>query len=161
MDNLSNHEPYLDLKSHQKDEVYQTLENFAEAIRIGDLVHIMSFYSEDIVAYDMMPPLEFSDKDHYLKSWQECFSNQFKFPISYNYEKQKVYIEGDLCFTHALVYMAGEPENGEKKIEMWMRNTTCLKKFGDKWLITHEHNSIPVDNELKGLANLHPINLLH
>ena len=161
MESLLNHEPYFDSKSHQKHEVHQTLESFAEAIRIGDVNQIMSFYSEDIVAYDMMPPLEFSGKDQYLKSWQECFSNQFKFPIEFNYEKQKIYIEDNICFTHALIYMAGEPENGEKKLEMWMRNTTCLKKIGDKRLITHEHNSIPIDNDLKGLPNLHPINLLH
>ena len=161
MESSTIHEPYFEKKSYPEDEVHQTLENFAIAVSEGDVDQIMSFYSEDIIAYDMMPPLEFVGKDNYQKSWQECFSKRFKFPIEFNYEKQKIYIEGDVCFTHALVHMAGEPETGEEKLVMWMRNTTCLKKIGKKWLIIHEHNSIPIDNELKGLANLHPVNLLH
>lgn len=162
MENLTNQLPQYDHKTYQRDEVYQTLESFAEAIREGDLEHIMSFYSDDIIAYDMMPPLEFSGKDKYKKSWQEYFINYFKFPVNFDYEKQKFTIEGDVAFTHALIHMSGEPKNGEEeKMDMWMRNTTCLKKDGDKWLITHEHNSIPIDKEMKGLANLHPENLLH
>ena len=161
MESLSTHKPQYDQKVYQRDEVYQTLESFSEAVRNGDIDNIMSYYSDDVIAYDMMPPLEFIGKEHYQKSWQDYFSNQLKFPIQFNYEKQKIFINGDLSFTHALVHMVGEPENGEKKIEMWMRNTTCFKKFGDKWLITHEHNSIPIDKELKGLADLHPVNLLH
>jgi ketosteroid isomerase-like protein len=161
MENLNTQLPQYDHKTYQRDEVYQTLESFAEAIREGDINHIMSFYSDDIIAYDMMPPLEFEGKDKYQKSWQECFTNYFKFPVNFNYEKQKFTIDGDVAFTHALVHMSGEQKNGEEKVDMWMRNTTCLKKFGDKWLITHEHNSIPLDNEMKGVTNLHPENLLH
>ncbi len=161
MENSTIHEAHNDHNSYLKDEVLQTLNNFAKAISIGEVSHIMSFYSDDVIAYDMMPPLEFTGKDHYQRSWQECFSAQFKFPIQFNYEKQIICVADDMCFTHALVHMAGQLENEEDKLEMWMRNTTCLKKFGNKWLITHEHNSIPVDNELKGLGNLHPVNLLH
>lgn len=161
MENLTTQQPHYDHKTYQKDEVYQTLESFAEAIRKGDINHIMSFYADDVIAYDMMPPLEFTGKDKYQKSWQECFTSYFKFPVQFDYEKQKFAIEGDVAFTHALVHMSGEPKNEEKKVDMWMRNTTCLKKFGDKWLITHEHNSIPLDNDMKGVTDLRPENLLH
>lgn len=161
MDNLTNQHLQYDQKIYPRDEVHQTLEKFAGAIREGDINHIMSFYSDDVIAYDMMPPLEFSGKDKYQKLWQEYFANYFKFPIHFDYEKQKITIEGDVAFTHALIHMSGEPKNEDKKMDMWIRNTTCFKKVGDKWLITHEHNSIPLDNDMKGLANLHPENLLH
>jgi ketosteroid isomerase-like protein len=108
----------------------------------------------------MMPPLEFSGRDKYEKSWQECFTNYFKFPVNFDYEKQKITIEGNVALTHALVHMSGESKDGEK-MDMWMRNTTCLKKAGDKWLIIHEHNSIPMDNDMKGLIDLRPENYLH
>lgn len=161
MENLNTQLPKYNHKTYQRDEVYQTLESFAEAIREGDIKHIMSFYSDDIIAYDMMPPLEFAGIDKYQKSWQEFFINYFKFPVHFDYEKQKFSIDGNVAFTHALVHMSGEPQNGEKKVDMWMRNTTCLKKIGDKWLITHEHNSLPLDMEMKGMPDLHPENLLH
>lgn len=160
MDNTNTQLPHYDHNSYQRDEVFQTLESFAEAIREGNIEHIMSFYSDDIIAYDMMPPLEFSSKDKYKKSWLEYFINYFKFPVHFDYEKQKFSIDGDVAFTHALVHMSGEAKDGEM-INMWMRNTTCLKKFGEKWLITHEHNSIPMDKDMHGLSDLHPENLLH
>ncbi len=160
MENLTNQLPQYDHKNYQRDEIYQTMESFAEAIREGDIKHIMSFYADDVIAYDMMPPLEFSGKDKYEKSWQECFTSYFKFPVNFDYEKQKFTIEGNVALTHALVHMSGESKDGEK-MNMWMRNTTCLKKTGDKWLITHEHNSIPMDKEMKGLVDLRPENYLH
>ena len=161
MENLNTQLPQHDSKDYQRDEVYQTLENFAEAIRGGDIKKIMSFYAEEVIAYDMMPPLEFTNKDKYQKSWEECFTSYFKFPVHFDYEKQKFAIEGDIAFTHALVHMSGESKSGEK-MNSWMRNTTCLKKFGAKWLITHEHNSVPLDmNTTKGLMDLRPENLLH
>lgn len=161
MENLNAQTPLYNHKTYQRYKVCQTLKSFAEVICKGDIKSIMEFYSDDIIAFDMMPPLEFTDKDKYQKSWQEYFTNYFKFPVHFDYEKQKFSIDGDVAFTHALVHMSGELKDGEEKVDMWMRNTTCLKKVNGKWLITHEHNSIPMDNELKGLVNLHPENLLH
>lgn len=161
MENLNAQLPQYDRKTYQRDEVYQTLESFAEAIREGDIKNIMKFYSDDIIAFDMMPPLEFAGKEKYQKSWEECFTNYFKFPVNFDYERQKFTIEGTIAFTHTFVHMSGDPINGEEKVNIWMRNTTCLKKIGDKWLITHEHNSVPLNNETKGMTDLHPENLLH
>lgn len=162
MENLNTQLPKYDHKTYQRDEVFQTLESFAEAIREGDIKHIMSFYSDDMISYDMMPPLEFTDKGKYQKIWEECFTSYFKFPIHFDYEKQKISVEGDVAFAHALVHMSGDPLKDGERIDMWMRNTTCLKKSGDKWQIVHEHNSVPLDKDSsKGLMELRPENLLH
>ena len=36
---------------------------------------------------------------------------------------------------------------------MWLRTTTCYRKVGGEWLVTHEHNSVPFDVET-GKASL-------
>jgi ketosteroid isomerase-like protein len=36
---------------------------------------------------------------------------------------------------------------------MWVRATTCYRKIDGKWMITHEHQSVPFDTE-SGKASL-------
>jgi ketosteroid isomerase-like protein len=28
---------------------------------------------------------------------------------------------------------------------MWWRTTVCFRKIDEKWMVTHEHNSVPFD----------------
>jgi ketosteroid isomerase-like protein len=28
---------------------------------------------------------------------------------------------------------------------MWIRSTTCFRKFDGEWKVVHEHNSVPFD----------------
>jgi ketosteroid isomerase-like protein len=36
---------------------------------------------------------------------------------------------------------------------MWWRTTVCFRKLDGKWMVTHEHNSVPFDVE-SGKASL-------
>jgi ketosteroid isomerase-like protein len=46
--------------------------------------------------------------------------------------------------------------NGQKS-DFWLRWTACYRKANGKWLITHEHVSVPVDMESgKALLDLKP-----
>ena len=40
-----------------------------------------------------------------------------------------------------------------KKIDMYWRATVCCRKIDRKWMVTHEHNSVPFDLE-SGRASL-------
>lgn len=137
-------------------EVQEVFNSFAQAIKEGDLDGIMSFYSDEIVAYDMMPPLEYTSKKTYRESWKKCFTDYFKFPVQFSYENQKISVSGDLAFANGFVHLNARSKDGEQ-MESWLRNTTCLKKFDGSWMITCEHQSVPLDeNTMKGLMDLKP-----
>ncbi len=148
----------FELNPHQyeQNDVAQTLTDFSEAIRNGNIHTIMSFYEEEIRAFDMMPPLSINNKLAYQKNWEECFTNFFQFPVNYSYIEPKIEMSGNLAVVHSLIHMSGDSIHGEN-MDCWLRSTMILKKHGVQWLISHEHNSTPLDPETgKGLMNLSP-----
>jgi len=43
------------------------------------------------------------------------------------------------------------PDSGTRRsgrdVVVWVRSTVCLQRIDDRWLITHEHISFPIDPE--------------
>ena len=52
----------------------------------------------------------------------------------------------DVAFCHSLNRVIGTKVDGNK-IDMWWRATVCLHKVGGKWIVTHEHQSVPFNVE--------------
>lgn len=145
-------------KSSQAEAEIRAIENeLAKAVRAGDLRKIMSFYSDDVRAYDMMPPLQFINKSSYQKeAWENFFTQVFEFPVEFEQHDLRVHADGDVAYSHCLIHMKGMTLGGET-IEAWTRNTTGWQKIGGHWIIVHEHNSVPLDKEDgSGLMNLAP-----
>ncbi len=142
--------------SEGREDVSTFLEGFAEAIRNGNIEKIMSYYSKDIVAFDMMPPLSFQSIHKYKENWEKCFTEFFSFPVNYSYEDLKIDVSGDLAVARAFIHMNGDSIHGEN-MDAWLRTTLELKKIDGRWLIFHEHNSVPLDEvTMKGMMNLSP-----
>lgn len=129
----------------------------ALAVRAGDLRKIMAFYSDDVRAFDLMPPPQFINKSSYKKeAWENCFTQVFRFPVEFEQHDLRVHAEGDVAYSHCLIHMRGETLDGQS-MESWCRNTTGWQKIGGHWLIVHEHNSVPLDKENGfALMNLAP-----
>jgi ketosteroid isomerase-like protein len=64
--------------------------------------------------------------------------------IAYEVHDLRVVVGGDIAFTHSLNRKSGTLAN-EQTSEQWLRWTACWRKADDRWLITHEHVSVPVD----------------
>ena len=57
-----------------------------------------------------------------------------------------------VAFSHSLNRVSATRTHG-KKLDMWWRSTVCYRKIDGRWLVTHEHNSVPFDVE-SGKASL-------
>lgn len=138
-------------------EVLAFLDDFTYAVRSGDLDRIMSFYSDDVVAFDMMPPLRFVGAGMCREIWKEYFTDYFKFPVSFSYSEQKIVAVGDVAYSFGLIHVAGTGKSNHQKVDHWIRNTTCVQKRDGEWKIIHEHNSVPINSESgKGMMELTP-----
>lgn len=145
-----------DLITAEHAEIKTVLNDFAEAIRNGDIDEIMSFYSEDLTAFDVMPPLRFEGIEQYRRiAWKDCFTDTFTFPVHYEWNETKIEVAGNLAIAYGLIHMRGKFRGGDE-MEAWLRNTTCFKRADGNWLITHEHNSAPANFDGKVLMNLPP-----
>jgi uncharacterized protein (TIGR02246 family) len=139
--------PSSNKKTSNSDEaaIRDLYDNWAKAFRAHDIDRIMSFYvpGDELVAYDVVPPLQYKGNDAYRKDYVE-FLNQFDGPIDVDYREMRVYASGDVGFVHALERFSGKMKNGQP-LALWLRATSGVRKINGKWLIVHDHISVPVD----------------
>lgn len=139
----------------EESEIQQTVERFNKAFDARNLEEIMSFYAPDVVAFDMMPPLQIVGRDAYRENWKKYVTGM-KGQTSCKIRDLQIGASGDTAFCHFLAHMTGTTTKDEK-MDIWMRQTVCFRKENGKWLIVHENYSVPVDMETdKALWNLDP-----
>jgi len=128
-----------------------------KAFRAHDVDGIMSVYApgDEVVGYDVVPPLQYRGADAYRKDYVE-FLAQYDGPIETEMRDIRVVAGADVAFIHALERISGTLKNGEKST-VWARATSGLRKIGGRWLIVHDHISVPADFETgKAVLDLKP-----
>ncbi len=113
------------------------------AIRAKDIDGVMSVYAPDLVAFDVVPPLQYVGAEAFRKPWRDVF-DRYRDPIDYEVRDLGVVAGDDVAFSHSLNRMRGTLKNG-RKTDLWLRWTACYRKLHGKWLIAHLQISVPVD----------------
>ncbi len=142
--------------AHANDaEIRAVYDRWAKVFEARDIDGIMALYAPDVVAYDVVPPLQYKGRDAYRKDYLE-FMGQYDGPIHVEYRDTQVFSSGDVGFIHALERFTGKLKNGQQS-DMWIRATSGVIKVNGKWLIIHDHISVPADFDTgKALFDLKP-----
>ena len=111
----------------------------------------MSNFAPDVLLFDLINPLQYIGAEAGRKRAEEWLSS-FQGPIGYEIRDLSITASDDVAFCHSLNAVSGTKTDGEK-IEMWWRATVCFRKIYGKWMVTHEHSSVPFDME-SGKASL-------
>jgi ketosteroid isomerase-like protein len=138
-------------KTLDEAEIRKLMDDRVEAVRTKDVNASMSDLAPDILSFDVVNPLQYIGSDASRKRAQDWFSS-FQGPIGYENRDLSIATGDDVAFCHSLNRVNGTKTDGEK-IEMWWRATVCFRKIDGKWMVTHEHNSVPFDVE-SGKASL-------
>lgn len=126
-----------------KDEaqISQRLESWTKALRTKDLDALMGHYAQDILVFDLAPPLHYKGAAAYRKNWADWFPS-FQGPIGYEIRDLSITTGEKMAFCYSLNRISGKRTNGEQT-DVWVRATVGFRKFGGRWMITHEHFSVP------------------
>ena len=133
------------MSSHETD-VKALLEERVEASRTKDIDRLMSLYSDDVVYYDVVPPLQFTGREEVRRNFLRWFDG-YEGPIGLETHALTVASgDGDLAFAHMLHLDSGTRRNG-MHMGIWVRSSVGLRRSDGRWLITNEHISVPIDPE--------------
>jgi uncharacterized protein (TIGR02246 family) len=138
-------------------QIRELYDNWAKAFRAHDVEGIMAVYApgKTLVAYDVVPPLQYVGREAYRKDYEE-FLAQYQGPIEVEYRDLRIIADDRVAFVHALERMSGTLKNGQK-LDFWLRATSGLQKIHSKWLIVHDHISVPANFETgKAVLDLKP-----
>jgi uncharacterized protein (TIGR02246 family) len=121
--------------------IRELVDNWAKAVRAKDLERIVANHSPDIVMFDVPPPLVSKGLDAYRKTW-DLFFSWADDPVIFDFDELNVTAGNDVAYVTALMRCAGTETSGER-IRLEFRLTVGLRKIDDKWIVMHEHHSIP------------------
>jgi uncharacterized protein (TIGR02246 family) len=137
-------------------QIRALIDGWAKAISAKDINGVMANYAADIVTFDLAPPLEYTGTDALKKSLQEWFST-FRGPVGYEIRDLCITTGDDVAFCRSLNRISGARTDGEET-NVWVRTTVGLRKIDGKWLIVHEHSSVPfyMDGSGRAAVDLKP-----
>ena len=67
-------------------------------------------------------------------------------PIAVEIRDLNILASGDIAVTYMLHRTSGTLKNG-REVGYWVRATVCCQRANHRWVITHEHISLPIDFE--------------
>lgn len=122
--------------------IRELLEQWADATRLGKQDEILVSHAADVTIFDVLPPLKYEGADAYRKSWDE-WQPTVEEPGLFTLHDFKVTAGQDVAFAYCLIHCGGTQPDG-RTFEDWVRATFCLCKQEGKWLIAHQHISMPI-----------------
>lgn len=126
-------------------EVRALFEDRSEAMQAKDIDRLMALYAPEIVYFDVVPPLRYAGwgvlRDRFLH-WFTGWTG----PIGMETRDQTIVASDDIAAAHMLIRASGTRTNG-REVGYWVRTSNGCRRSDGRWLITHEHVSLPVNFE--------------
>src|SRR5215204_1366149 len=92
-------------------EVRALLDSRSEAVWTKDIDRLMSFYSPDIVYFDIVPGLQYTGSDALRPRFLEWFES-FEGSIGQEMRDLNISASGNLAVAHMLIRASGTLKNG-------------------------------------------------
>jgi ketosteroid isomerase-like protein len=116
-------------------ELSRLIERWAEAIRAGDLEAVLAFHEDDVVLFDVAPPVEHRGLALFRAAWAP-FLDGGPHEV-FELGGLQVHVSGDVAFAHALLRIEADKDFA-------VRLSLGFRKRGARWIIVHEHHSAPL-----------------
>ncbi|MEC3956408.1 nuclear transport factor 2 family protein [Nocardia sp. CDC153] len=150
-----------DFQSHddrikaEEAELRATIDTVIDGLHDKDLDAVRRAYTDDVVSFDVEPPLQHVGIDAKLRNWTNVF--RIFESVTYDVRDLSFTIGDEVAFGHAFARLRGTLKNGATSNGMWVRVTYGLRKIDGAWRIAHDQVSVPFDHLTgKGVADLEP-----
>ena len=127
-----------------KAQIEALFQQYGKAFNARDVNAIMALYSPaDLFVFDVVPPREYPTWDSYKKDFEALFA-AFPGPVENKITDLSITASGTMAYAHNIQTVAFTAKDGSK-LNLVVRVSDVLRKINGKWLIVHEHVSVPVD----------------
>ncbi len=136
-------------------QIRAVIDERVRAVRAKDPAPLAARHDEQVVTFDVLPPLLRRGPGPVIEKTQQWFDG-YRSDIGYRVEELDVLAEGDLGFCSFVYNVQGTLQSGDE-VDMWVRATLCLHRTDGEWRIVHDHESVPWDPQTgRGVIDLPP-----
>ena len=138
-------------------EIQEVIERKAALLETGDAKAILSCYAPGFVEYSLAPPLR-QPSDDGVPSRLEAWMATFEAPPRREVTQLEITTDGDVAFATSLDSLSAVPRGATGGFILWFRVTLGLRRIDGRWLVTHEHESVPfeMDGSFRASIGLTP-----
>jgi ketosteroid isomerase-like protein len=108
-----------------------------------------------VLGFNVLPPLQIRGTDgvaEQTRAWFDSYDGE----IGYAVQDLTVTASRDVAFCAFVYHVSGTLKEGGE-VNMWVRATLGCERIDGRWLITHDHESVPFDPESgEALTELEP-----
>lgn len=113
------------------------------AVRTKDAAPLAARHANDVVVFDVLPPLR-SFGSAAVREKTRAWLDGYAGDIGYDVDELEVHADGDVGFASFLYHVTGTLAAGGD-VDMWVRATLGCRRVDGRWLIVHDHESLPFD----------------
>jgi len=116
-----------------------------DAVKAKDVNALMANYlpGNDLLVFDVIPPRQYKGWDAYKKDFEGFLAGCADTP-TVEFTDMAIEPAGKIAWGHSIQRIACTDSKGGKT-DLTVRVTDVYRKVKGKWLIVHEHVSVPVD----------------
>lgn len=138
-------------------EIRDVIEARYDRLADGDIAGVLSAYAPKVVEFSLAPPLGgWTDGQDPapLAAWVATFEA----PPRRRVTRLEITASADVAFATSIDSMTATPKGSDSSFTLWHRVTLGLRRLDGRWLIAHEHASVPfyMDGSLKAAVDLEP-----
>ena len=124
--------------------VRQVIETWAAAVRARDYGGILANHTPSFVMFDVPLPFQSVGLEEYKKTWNLFFGWSSR-PVRFDIREMTVVAGSDVAFAFARMGCYTPDAEGNPE-PLDFRLTIGLRKIDGRWLIAHEHHSVPAED---------------
>ena len=124
-------------------QIRALIQEWAAAVRAKDVNAVMRHYAPNVVVFDVMPPLFVKGAEPYRCNWQDWFDALDDGPVDFQFVELQRAVGGDLAYCFSVNRLRARYRDGTRH-DAQTRATACFRKIDGRWLVVHEHASVPM-----------------
>ena len=138
-------------------EIRKVVEGRVAAMNAGDVKAMLAHYANEVVEFSLAPPLrQLTDAQdpEPVERWLATFEGLPRREVT----RLEITASGDVAFATSIDRLSATPKGMTDSFTLWYRVTLGLRRIDGRWLITHEHESVPfeMDGSFRASVDLLP-----
>jgi uncharacterized protein (TIGR02246 family) len=124
--------------------IRRLIEDWAAAVRARKIGAVVAHHADDVVMFDVPPPVVVRGISAYRKTWPPFFRWQREENGTFDIVELNITAGDTVAFATALLRCGSKAELA-KNNRPRLRLTIGLRRVDGTWKIAHEHHSFPTD----------------
>lgn len=125
----------------EESAIREVLEDWARATREGRHADVLANHQDDLVIFDVLPPMKYESAAAYRESWDD-WQPDAQGEMRFELEDLSITASEEVGFAFGILQCGGTLPGG-KTFSDTVRVTFCLRKQSGKWKVAHQHVSKP------------------